>query len=181
MNQNVFAVLSTVLLLSACTNPINRVTSDNYADTCVIAEKNRQLVVAEQACYRALVNVDIGNLGDELKSQRLYNLARIKRQLSKFSEAQQLLDQSLAIEESLSGASSLKTGRRLVELSVSLAGQSKWLEGSTSLSRAMPIADQFTGQDRAYTKEALTEFAKQLRKIDQNQLAEVFEEKAKKL
>lgn len=84
-----FALLA-LALLSACANPINRVTSDNYAETCSIAEDNGKLDVAEQACYRALVNVDLGNLGPELKSQRLYNLGRIKQRLSKYSEAELL-------------------------------------------------------------------------------------------
>jgi hypothetical protein len=82
-------------------------------------------VVAEEACYRSIKNVDWGNLGPELKSQRLYNLARIKRQVGKFGEAEVILKESLAVEESVSGKDSLKTARRLVELSVNLAAQEK--------------------------------------------------------
>lgn len=63
--------------LAGCANPINRVTSDNYSEACYYAEQRGQLQEAEQACYRALVNVDLGNLGPELKSQRLYSLGRI--------------------------------------------------------------------------------------------------------
>jgi len=35
------------------------------------AEQAGDLCMAEQLCYRALVNVDWGNLGPELKSERL--------------------------------------------------------------------------------------------------------------
>ena len=143
MKLSISLVLLVSALLGACANPLNRATSDNYAETCTVAESNGKLDVAEQACYRALVNVDMGNLGPELKSQRLYNLGRIKRQMSKFSEAESLFKESLQIEEKLSGPGGVKIGRRLVELSVSLAGQDKWSEGAQYLERFLPIADQF--------------------------------------
>jgi hypothetical protein len=171
-------VLLISALLSACANPLNRATSDNYAETCAVAESNGKLDVAEQACYRALVNVDMGNLGPELKSQRLYNLGRIKRQLSKFAEAESLFKESLQIEEKLSGLGGVKIGRRLVELSVSLAGQDKWSEGAQYLERVVPIADQFSGQSRAYSAEVLMEYSKRLKTMNQLPLAERFEAKA---
>jgi len=156
-------LLSAILLLSSCANPVNQVTSDNYAETCATAERNRRLDVAEQACYRALVNVDLGNLGPELKSQRLYNLGRIKRQLSKFGEAEDLFKQSLAIEEKLSSSNDPRIGRRLIELSVSLAGQSKWAEGAQYLERAGPISTEYAGAERSFAALAFAEYAKQLR------------------
>ena len=174
-------VLASGLALSGCANPVNRATSDEYADTCANAERSRRLEVAEQACYRALVNVDLGNLGPELKSQRLYNLGRIKRQLAKFSEAEDLFKQSLAIEEKLSKPRDVKIGRRLVELSVSLAGQNKWTEGSRYLERAIPISDQFRGAERSYAGVAFVEYAKYLRKTDQTGLAKRFETQASSL
>ena len=166
------------LLLTGCANPINRVTSDNYSETCQMAESNGRLKVAEEACYRALVNVDLGNLGPELKSERLYNLGRIKRQLAKFPEAEQLVKESLAIEEKLPSPSELKIGRRLIELSVSLAAQDKWTEGAKLLERSLPITPQFAGQERAYAIEVLTEYSKHLKTMNQVALAEQFETKA---
>jgi hypothetical protein len=140
--------LATAALLSGCANTLNRATSENYSETCSIAEGNGQLEVAEQACYRALINVDGGNLGPELKSVKLYSLGQIKRQLAKFVEAEALFKESLAIEEKLTGKTSVKVGRRLVELSVSLAAQEKWSEGAQYLESLLPIADQLTGKDR---------------------------------
>ncbi len=115
--------------LSACANPLNRVTADRYTDECGEAEHSGNLKAAEELCGRALTNVDWGNLGPDVRSEKLYNLGRIKRQLGKFAEAEQLLKQSLSLEEPLSGASSIKVGRRLAELSVTLAAQDKWPEG----------------------------------------------------
>jgi hypothetical protein len=175
-----FATFS-VFLLGGCANPLNRITSDRYAETCSIAEGNRNLSVAEEACYRALVNVDIGNLGPELKSQKLYNLGRVKRQSAKFWEAEQLFKESLSIEEKLSGPTDPKIGRRLVELSVSLAAQNKWSEGAQFLDRAFPTAEFFSGSERAYFAEILGMYAEQFRKENQLQLAERFESKAKSM
>ena len=181
MKLSILFTLLATALLSACANPVNRVTSDNYAETCAVAEDNGRLEVAEQACYRALVNVDMGNLGPELKSQRLYNLGRIKRQLAKFSEAESLFKESLQIEEKLSGPSGVKVGRRLVELSVSLAGQDRWSEGAQFLERVLPMADQFSGQPRAYTAEVLMQYSKHLKATNQLPLAKRFEAKASAL
>lgn len=178
MNAVRITLLAGALALAGCANPINRATSDDYAETCSTAEKNGRLQVAEEACYRALVNVDWGNLGPELKSQRLYNLGRIKRQLAKFSEAEQLFKESLAIEEKLSIPTDSKIGRRLVELSVSLAGQDKWTEGAQFLERALSIAPQFSGQERSYTAEVLKQYGKKLRAMNQTALAERFENTA---
>lgn len=170
-----------VIILAACANPINRVTSDNYAKTCAVAEDNGKLGVAEEACHRALVNVDWGNLGPELKSQKLYNLARIKRRLSKFSEAEALLTESLQIEETLPAPSELRIGRRLVELSTNLAGQNKWAEGAPDLDRVIPMTDQFSPQERAYTAEILTLYRKQFRNANDINHANRFDAKASAL
>ena len=168
-------------VLIACANPVNRATSDNYAETCATAERNGNLKVAEEACYRALVNVDWGNLGVELKSQRLYNLGRIKRQLAKFSEAEQLFKESLGIEQTLSFPTDPKIGRRLVELSVCLAAQNKWEDGAQYLKQSIPIADKFSGRERSYIAEVLLQYGKHMRKSNNMVLAEQFESEASRL
>jgi hypothetical protein len=81
-----FAYSLALVLVAGCANPLNRATSDDYAQTCAIAESNGKLGVTE-ACYRAAVNVDWGNLGPELKSES-YKLARIKRRVGKLEEAE---------------------------------------------------------------------------------------------
>lgn len=176
-----WTVIAGALVLVGCANPINRVTSDNYAETCATAEQNGRLQVAEEACYRALVNVDWGNLGPELKSQRLYNLGRIKLQLAKFSEAEQLFKESLSVEEKLSNSTDQKIGRRLVVLSVSLAGQDKWGEGAKYLERALPVIPQFSGKERSNSAEILKQYGKHLKIDNQTTLAERFENAANAL
>ena len=170
-----------ILTLVGCANPLNRATSDNYMEECSKAEERVKLKVAEEACYRALVNVDWGNLGDELKSERTYNLARIKRRLAKFNEAENLLKQSLEIEEQLSGISSSKVGRRLAELSVTLAAQDRWSEGTSLVERLIPIAAQYSGYKRHFVQKILQKYSEQLNLVGDYKTANLFSTKANQL
>jgi tetratricopeptide (TPR) repeat protein len=181
MINRIYLVTPIVLLLGACANPLNRVTSDNYAETCATAEQNGRLEVAEQSCYRALVNVDMGNLGPELKSQRLYNLGRIKRKLGKFGEADSLFKQSIEIEETLTDPSSEKVGRRLAELAISYAQQKRISEGVPIVQRLSPIADSYSGAERRTVGAVFYGYAEELKKLGQEDLARQFFDRAKSL
>lgn len=174
-------VLLVLLLLAGCMNPVNKATSDNYAEQCTQAEQSGDLNTAENACYRALVNVDMGNLGDELKSQRLYNLARIKRQLGKFSEAENLLKTSIEIESKLSGLKDPKIGRRYAELSVSLAAQNKWSEGVPFVKGLLPMMDQYTPSEKQFIKEILLKYSENQSQVGNNKIADELKESATKL
>lgn len=172
----------TLVLLAGCLgNPINKVTSDNYTKTCSVAEKRGDLEVAEEACYRALVNTNWGNLGEELKSEKLYNLALIKRRLGKFSEAESLLKESLRIEESISSVINIKTGRRLVELSVNLAAQNKWEEGSVLLEKVMPISSQYSGREKDFIILVLNKYGQQFNKMGDTEKADMYISKANEI
>jgi tetratricopeptide (TPR) repeat protein len=152
-------------LLASCANPLNEATASRYSAQCGAAESAGNLALAEEACYRAVKNADWGNLSPELKSQHLYNFARIERRLAKFNEAEKLLKESLAIEEPLSGPSGVKVGRRLVELSVNLAAQKKWSEGETAIMRVIPIAPGFSASERSYTREVYLSYAATLQEL----------------
>ncbi len=136
--------------LASCANPLNRATSDRYARQCSDAYREGLLDVAEQACYRAAVNVNLGNLGPELKSERWYNLALIKRALKKLNEADELLTESLKIEETLSGPSSEKIGRRLAELAAVKYQKARYPEGFPLMERLAPMAGLYSGRDRTF-------------------------------
>lgn len=108
-------------------------------------------------------------------------MARIKRQLAKFGEAESLLKESISIEESISGKESLKVARRLVELSVNLAAQDKWLEGAEFLSKVIPLGSGFTGQERSFTKTSYLEYSKKLKALGSAENALRFESAASAL
>jgi hypothetical protein len=143
-------LLAATGLLVSCANPLNRATSDRYARQCSDAYREGLLDVAEEACYRAAVNVNLGNLGPELKSERLYNLALIKRELKKLNEADELLTESLKVEDTLSGPSSEKIGRRLAELAAVKYQKAQYAEGFSLMERLAPMTGLYSGKDRMF-------------------------------
>jgi tetratricopeptide (TPR) repeat protein len=168
-------LLGACFLAAGCSNPLNRVTSDRYAATCVDAEDAGDLATAEQACYRAAVNVDWGNLGPELKSERLYNLARIKRKVGKLDEAEALFRQSLELEEQLSGPTSEKSGRRAAELARAYYVKEQYEQGLPLVERLLPIAEGFSGGERKFVAALFHLYAAELRAMGRNEQAAVFE------
>jgi len=141
-------VITSTLFVTGCANPLNQATSDRYSQTCAEAEQNSQLEVAEQACYRALVNVDWGNLGEAQKSQKMYDLARIKLYLKKSEEAEKLFKDALAIEEKLTPPSNQRIGRRLAELAIIYGGRKRFEEGVPYVERLLPLADLYQGNEK---------------------------------
>lgn len=143
-------IVSLTLMVIGCANPLNQVTSDNYADTCSQAENAGRWDVAEEACYRAFVNVEWGNLGDELKSERLYNLARIKRRVGKLNEAEKYFIKTIEIEESLSPKREVRIGRRLAELSAIYYEQKKYEQASPYLEKLLPLSNLYSGKEKRF-------------------------------
>lgn len=167
--------------LVACANPLNLATSNRYTEQCIDADRAGRLDVAEQACYRALVNVDWGNLGPELKSERLYNLGKIKRKLRKYDEAVDLFRQSLVFEQQLSGPHSVKTGRRLAEGSMAYDESDRQSEGVPLVEQLVAIADRYTGSERATVARIFNSYADWSRRNQKPELAKTFADMAIKL
>jgi tetratricopeptide (TPR) repeat protein len=170
--------ITLTFFFTACANPLNQVTSDRYADTCAQAEQNGRLDVAEEACRRALINVDIGNLGEIQKSQKLYNLARIKRQLKKFEEAEAFLKTSLEIEEKQNPPTTERVGRRLAEISMVYGEQLRFEEGLPYVEKLLPLADSYTGNERQTVAVIFGVYSEELKKSKQTDAARRLAKKA---
>ena len=136
-----------LVMSGGCTSTLSRMNAE--ARTCEEAVRIGALDIAEETCQRALGEDDKDILTSAVRSQRLYNLARIKRQLNKYPEAGELLGESLTMEETLSGADSPGVTRRLMEMSLVLAGKGQWQQGAQVLERALPLAHQLTDDERA--------------------------------
>jgi hypothetical protein len=176
MKLFILCVFITSALLSSCADSPSQLTSNEYARNCQRDHRNKNFAAAEQECSLALTNNDWGN-NPKIKSQRLYSLGVIKQRLGKFSEAELLLKESLQIEEML--ASSRKTvGSRLVELSTSLAGQGKWEEGAPHLEKVIPIALQYSKQERVRLGELLLQYHRHLISMNKAVLAKQFKNTA---
>ncbi|NOR40099.1 MAG: tetratricopeptide repeat protein [Gammaproteobacteria bacterium] len=168
-----------LVMLGGCTSQASRL--DAYAQSCEEAVHVGRLDVAEEMCLRALGESDKDILTPAVRSQRLYDLARIKRQRGKFSEAGELLGESLATEETLSGADSPGVTRRLTEMSLILAGQGQWEEGAQVLERALPLAHQLTENERASLGNIIKRYAVHLKNNGQATQAARLEAAAVKL
>jgi hypothetical protein len=78
----------------------------------------------------------------------MYNLARIKRKLRKFDEAERLYKDSLALEEQQTPQSQEKIGRRLAELAILYQQRGEMNNGVPYVRRLYPLADIFTASEK---------------------------------
>lgn len=155
-----------VLSIAGCANPLNRATSDNYAQTCAAAESAGRLDVAEEACYKAVVNIEWGNLGDELKSERLYNLARVERRLGKLDESEKYFVETIKIEEGLNPARPERMGRRLAELAAIYYEQKQFSRAAPYLERLLPLSSLYTGKEQQFVAQLFHFYAIELGTTD---------------
>lgn len=172
-------VLFVALLVSACESDVSR--SAYFAEKCKDARQRGALMAAEQLCQSAWTDVDSSRLTPVIRSERLYDLGRIKRLSSKFDEAEPLILEALSIEESVSGRSSPAYGRLLVEMSLALAGQEKWIDGAVFLEPVLQIADRLPEREQLAMVSVLNNYALRLRNAGQVELANRFEFKATEL
>lgn len=170
MKLNIYLLIAAChfLLLSGCANPINQATADRYSQTCSTAMQDGRLELAEEACRRALINVDMGHLGDKERSQKLYNYAMTKKRLAKFEEAGDLYIQALEIEERQEKPSNEKIGRRLAEIAVVYWGQGRFEEGLPYVERLLPLADQYIGNERKTIATLLGNYADALKETSRH-------------
>jgi len=161
-----------LIMLSAfvigCANPLNRATSDRYNQMCLEAEEAGNLAVASEACYRAYVNVEWGNLGPEVRSERLYNFGRVLRKSGRYEDAKEALSRSLAEEEKLSGKSSVKTGRRMAELAATYIELNQIESGIPYVDRLIPNTEQYSKSEKTFIAALLKFYGDKL--LDSNQI-----------
>lgn len=156
-------------LSGACVSTASRLERD--AIVCERALEIGELELAEETCQHALGNADDNVLTPQVRSERLYRLASIKRQLAKYTEAAELLSQSLVLEQTLSGSDSPQMASRRLEMSLILAGQGKWQDGASLLEQIVPVASRLNETEQSTLVNVLRHYAVQLQKIQQTEQA----------
>lgn len=137
--------------------------SDRFFRECRAAWADNNIGLADELCYKALMHPDVNAITPDAKSQRLYNYAQLKRMLGNWEGAEELLRESLTIEEKRAGsAPDLPLARRLAELSIACAAQNKWSEGIDMIERLYPVAGQFQGGERAAISELFRNYVPQV-------------------
>ncbi|HEY9191307.1 MAG TPA: tetratricopeptide repeat protein [Methyloversatilis sp.] len=160
---------------AAAAEPENQ--SDRFFRECRAAWADNNIGLADELCYKALTHPDANAISTDAKSQRLYNYAQLKRMLGNWDGAEELLRESLAIEEKRAGDTpDLPLARRLAELSIALAAQNKWSEGVQTIERLVPMADRFKGGERAAVAELFRNYVPQVAVAGKLELARQLEQ-----
>ncbi|MFT5674899.1 MAG: tetratricopeptide (TPR) repeat protein [Paraglaciecola sp.] len=167
------------LLSSACVTQSQR--SADYTRVCIDAEVRGAIYLAEANCERSWFGIDNSNLKPNVRSEKLYDLARIKRQLNKYIEAEKYIQQALEIEQTVTGANNPEYALRLVELSLSIAGQGDFPKAAITLEPVLNVIDQFAPQDKKRTVNVLKHRSSRIQHAEQHQLAERFKLKVLEL
>ena len=163
--NRVFSALAVTfsLLCSAAGVAAQDNQSDRFFSECRAAWADNNIGLADELCYKSLMHPDVSKITPDAKSQRLYNYAQLKRMLGNWDGAEELLRETLAIEEKRAGSSlDLPLARRLAELSIALAAQGKWTEGVQTIERLYPAAEQFKGGERAAIAELFRNYVPQV-------------------
>lgn len=155
--RNLLLLLIVLSVLCSCANPLNRATFNRYRQQGIAAESQSDWLAAEKAYYRAAENVRWGHLGDELESDSLYNLGRVKRIVGKLEESEDLLKRGIVIDEKLHGKEGFLVSYSLLELAETYYQAKKYDEGIQVLNRILPIAQQnqqqYSPQSKQFMKE----------------------------
>ena len=169
MLTRILIIFSLLALASACDDAASRL--DAEARVCKRALEIGELELAEEHCQLAVGDPADDVLAPQVRSERLYKLASIKRQLTKYNEAADLLGQSLTLEQTLSGPASPQVARRHLEMSLILAGQGQWQDGALLLEQTVPVADQLDDDEKRTLANVLKRYAAQLQKSQQTEQA----------
>ncbi len=168
-----------LLALAGCDYGGARKEFDRQIKVCSVAEGNGLLEPAVQACGAALAIAEEQTYEPELVSDLLYRLGRLERQRGRLQEAEPLVRRSLELEEQSGDQSA--AAMRLVELSLIVAGQGRWLDGAKLLERAAPLAVNLSGDDRTSAANAFTGFSVRLSGMGHPELAEQMKARAQEL
>lgn len=122
-------------------------------------EQKGNFETAENEYKRALWRAE-NHLTENEVSDSLYNLGAFYRRQERIPDAIKYLEKSVAIEESLSGPSSEKTGRRLAELSVAYYMDGNWNKGKELADRLKPLTSLYSGSELEFVNKLINEYNK---------------------
>ena len=142
-------VILLVLLGTSCASYLNRTTAIRYTQRGDAALGANNLLLAHENYRRALINVELADLGPILKSTARYRLGRASGLLCQHQEAEHLLKRSLQDLEPLesSAETSAYRSRRLFALANLAYDRGLYRDAASYFGRAVPLADELAGQD----------------------------------
>jgi TPR repeat protein len=148
----VFAV--SVFLLAGCASDIQRAYWAANTGVASGEAKKGDYEKAETE-YRLALQRAKNHLGQKEISDSLYNLGSFYRRQEHLSYAIEYLKESMVLEESLSGPSSERTGRRMAELAAAYIMEDNFVDGKPLAKRLQGLADNFTGNELDFVNKVL--------------------------
>jgi hypothetical protein len=152
---------------------------ERQMEICSARERSGLLESASSACHTALRIAEKQKYETAVISCLLHRLGRLKRQRGRFEDGEILLRRSLALEQEFGEPET--RALLLVELSFTLAGQGRWIEGADLLVRAFPTATYLSGVDRQSAVHAYSAFGVRLARLGHAHLSEKLSAKADEL
>ena len=142
-------VIPLVLLWTSCASYLNRATAIRYSKRGDAALVANNLLLAHENYRRALINVQLADMGPVVESTARYHLGRASGLLCQHQEAEHLLKRSLQDLEPLesSAETSAYRSRRLFALANLAYDRGLYRDAASYFGRAVPLADQLAGQD----------------------------------
>jgi len=150
-----------LLIISGCDNYISNYEAE--MKVCLKGEKLGLLDTAVKACEKAVKLAETHNFSPELQSQSLYKLGSLKRQQGEFTHAEEILNKIIPLEKTREKPDKQRIAVVLLELSLSLAGQNKWNEGSDIINSLIPLINQLPEQEKLIAKNTLKHYAVHLK------------------
>lgn len=171
------ATLLAVTLIAGCGKVQKEY--ERQLEICTAGENNGVLTAAAEGCGNALDIARRNDFPPDEISDLEYRLGQIERKRGRFENAEALLQASLDFESQMSNP--VGVASRLVELSISLAGQDRWEEGAALLNRAEPHVRGLEGGERKAAVNTLRGYAAQLGKLGDSETAARFTALAEEL
>lgn len=144
--------VSVMVLL--CFGKASVLAADEYNPPLVEARKlegRKQSFAAEKA-YRAAILFARERLSKQAQSDAIYSLGQFLRHAGRFKEAIDSLSDSLLMQEQISGATDVRTGRRLAELGAAFLQDRQVSETRKILERLRPIVPKYRGEERKFVE-----------------------------
>ncbi len=145
------------LLLVGCAKPVQKAYWGANTSVALEEEKKGNFEQAEREFRLALQRAK-NHLDKKVISDSLYNLGSFYRTQDHISSAIEYLKESLLLEESLSGPSSQRTGRRMAELAAAYFMEGNFVDGLPLAERLGGMASVFEGKERLFVDILLEEY-----------------------
>jgi tetratricopeptide (TPR) repeat protein len=103
------SIISVVLALAGCANPINQHTATNYYQSGEAALANHDYLTAKESFRRALINARLGHMGPEAEGQVLMKLDRVLGNLCEHDQAEEAFSEAVKAYDKAYGDHSPRT------------------------------------------------------------------------